>query len=109
MSGERVNPVSPRDLAKKKLEVFPNEVIESFNELIARNSGDGLIIVDQDEVVELMVEKGLDQNQIYKKGWLNVEDVYRQAGWRVEYDKPGYNETYSPHFIFSRLRQKARY
>lgn len=31
---------------------------------------------------------------------LDVEDVYRAAGWEVTYDKPGYNETYDATFTF---------
>lgn len=27
-------------------------------------------------------------------GWLDLEDIYRDEGWTVEYDSPGYNETY---------------
>lgn len=41
---------------------------------------------------------------IYKKGWLNVEEAYREKGWDVTYDKSGYNETYRALFVFSKRR-----
>lgn len=108
MSTERVKPLSPKEVAGEKLKSFPNEVLESFNELIIRNAGGGSeqIVVCQQEVIALMVNKGLNRNQIFKNGWLDIEDLYRKAGWKVEYDKPGYNEDYLPYFIFSRPRQK---
>ena len=106
MTAERVKPISPREVAGKK--VFPDEVISSFNELIAQNGGDGCdpVIVNQDEVIKLMVSKGLNKDKIFKNHWLDVEGVYGKAGWRVGYDQPGYNETpYSPYFTFSRKRR----
>lgn len=104
MSPERIKPISPKEVANEKQRLFPNEVFEAFNEMIVQNAGGGggRISVDQGEVVDLMVKKGLNRDLIFKNGWLDVEDVYRKAGWKVEYDKPGYNEDYSAYFIFSR-------
>lgn len=41
-------------------------------------------------------------DEVFKKGWLNVEYLFRAAGWEVQYDKPGYNETYEAYFTFSK-------
>jgi len=40
--------------------------------------------------------------KIFENGWLDVEPIYREVGWNVEYDKPGYNETYEASFKFTR-------
>lgn len=104
---ERIGPISPKEVADKKMEMFPDAVFEAFNEMIVQNAGIGEITVKQDDVVALMVKKGLDRNEIYKNGWLDVEDVYRKAGWKVDYDKPGYNEDYDAYFVFSRKRRRA--
>jgi hypothetical protein len=53
-----------------------------------------------------MAAKGLNRNEIFKKGWLDVEEIYGKAGWKVEYDKPGYNEDYAAHFIFTNRRHR---
>lgn len=66
--------------------VFPDEVIESFNQLIRRNFVKGKAVVSRDEVVKLIVQKGLDRNQIYERGWLDIERVYRAAEWSVSRD-----------------------
>ena len=58
--------------------------------------------MEQGVAVKLMVEKGLNRNEIFNKGWLNIEEVYRSAGWKVNYDKPAYNESYDAYFTFER-------
>ena len=58
------------------------------------------------EVVKRMKKKGLKENDIFDKGSLNVETIYRKDGWNVEYDKPGYNESYDASFKFSRKNKK---
>lgn len=101
---ERIGPIRPKEVADYKRENFPDTVFEAFNELIVENAGPGPITVRQKDLVKRMVEKGLTAKEIFDKGWLDVEDVYRKAGWKVEYDKPGYNEDYEAYFTFSPKR-----
>lgn len=102
--GEKMatKPVTPNDVVTIKKSLIPDEAIESFNELIAENFLDGHSQFTQKKVVARMVKKGLSTNDIYNKGWLDVEDIFRKAGWKVEYDKPGYNEDYEATFSFSK-------
>jgi hypothetical protein len=95
-------PIKPSEVAFAKVNTFPDAVWDSFNELITQNYSDGSAIVEQADVVKLMVEMGLDREDINSKGWLNVEDAYEKAGWKVEYDKPGYNESYPATFTFTK-------
>ncbi len=97
-------PIKPGDVAFGKEESFPDAVWDSFNELITQKFVRGSAIIKQDDVVALMVKKGLDRSQIFDQGWLNVESAYESAGWSVEYDKPAYNETYSATFKFRKKR-----
>ena len=101
----KVRPIKPEDIVAAKKKTFPNEVLSSFNELIAKNWDGHSATIKQNEVVALMVEKGLRREQIFDNGWLDVEDAYRAAGWKVEYDKPGYCETYPATFTFTRKRK----
>jgi hypothetical protein len=102
MATNKVGPIKPSEVAKLKANIFPDAVFEAFNELLARGSvGNRSITIKTKDVVALMEEKGLKRDDIFNKGWLDVEDVYRKAGWKVEYDKPGYNETYEATFKFS--------
>lgn len=100
-----VKPITPSEVAGQKRESFPDEVFEAFNEIIAANCVNGRSNFTQDAVVKLMVSKGLKSAEIFDKHWLDVEEVYREAGWKVEYDKPGYNEDYSSNFTFTAKRK----
>lgn len=104
----KVNPITPDEAKARKETDIPDEVIEAFNELLIKNHsiGTNSIAIGQDEVVALIVKKGLNRSDIFDKHWLDVEDVYRAAGWIVDYDKPGYNEDYSAYFTFKRRRKK---
>ena len=98
----KVTPIKPSEIGQGKADVFPDAVFEAFNQLIAEQFSQGCATIKQDDVVALMEQKGLGQAEIQRKGWLNVEDAYRAAGWAVEYDKPGYNESGPATFTFRR-------
>lgn len=102
---DKVRPIKPEDIAAEKERTFPDAVLKSFNELIVQNWDGSSATIIQDEVVALMVKKGLKLEEIFGKGWLDVEGVYRSVGWSVEYDKPGYNEFYPATFMFKRKRK----
>lgn len=96
-----VKPVAPDEIAELKKKSFPYFVIETFNELIARSYSGGSATVYQDDAVALIVERGqATRSEIFDKGWLNIEEIYRAEGWSVNYDKPGYNESYRAVFEF---------
>ena len=103
---EKVQPITPGDVAREQSKNIPNAVIEVFNQLIAQDYVDGSATVKQDDVVAMLVAKGLDLQEIFDKGWLNIEKVYQSAGWKVTYDKPGYNEDYPATFEFERSRRR---
>lgn len=102
---KKVHPIKPEEIAAEKERTFPDAVFSSFNELITQNWDGSSATIRQHEVVALMVKRGLKRAEIFDKGWLDVEDVYRSVGWDVEYDKPGYNESYSATFTFKRKRK----
>ena len=96
-----IKPISPADIAKKKIEVIPPLVIEVFNELLAKKFTAGSAKILQDDVIAAIISrKSITRAEIFEQGWLNVEEIYRAQGWRVEYDKPGYNESYKAYFTF---------
>lgn len=97
------NAITPQEAIKSKVRSIPEEVLEAFNELIVENLSSGRSTVMQDDVISRIREKmhwDVTRQQIFDKGWLDVEDVFREAGWLVEYDKPGYCEDYSASFKF---------
>lgn len=98
-----VKPITPDNVVELKKTVFPDQVFEAFNEMIARNYLDGKATVKQDDVVDLICEKmNVTSNRIFDNNWLDVEDIYRTAGWKVNYDKPAYCESYPAYFEFTK-------
>lgn len=99
-------PISPCDVTKAKLANIPDLVVEAINELISEkfNSRIGISAVCQDDIIVRIMAKmpGATRDLIFEKGWLDIEDMYGEAGWEVEYDKPGYNESYPATFRFKR-------
>jgi len=97
--------ISPDEAMAAKKSSIPAEVISAFNELIKQNiSASGHATIKQQKVVAFIVARmGLKSSKIiFDNKWLDVEDIYRAKGWKVKYDKPGYNEDYEAYFEFSK-------
>lgn len=102
MSDELTRPIKPSEVADVKRVTIPGQVFAAFNTCIANKLRGTEAVVPQDEVVaEIMRRIPCDRHDIFTRGWLDVEDYYRAEGWTVEYDKPGYNESYQASFKFS--------
>lgn len=103
-----VEPISPDEAIEAK--VFPDEVMTGWNNVIAENLRNGRSAFTQDAAIKAIMAafraagKRTTRAKIFDKGWLDVEGTYRKAGWKVEYDKPGYNETYAANFTFAKAR-----
>ena len=81
--------------------MIPEEVYDVFNDLIAKNLYGKQATVRQSDIIGSICSKmGLCRGDINMK-WLNVESTYESKGWKVEYNKPGYNESYEATFTFS--------
>lgn len=99
-------PISPEEIVNLKTSTIPDFVIAAFNKCIAQNWEGSYSIFTQDEVIAeiLSGREPLTRQVIFKKNWLDVELIYMDAGWWVQYDKPGYNETYKATFEFRKTR-----
>lgn len=97
----KVRPITPAEAVAAKTGLIPPEVFAAFNELITQKFDGGVARVYQADVIALIREKMKSPNDRCESWWLNVEDAYREAGWTVAYDKPGFNESYAPYFMFT--------
>jgi hypothetical protein len=102
-------PIKPSEIEDRKASTIPSEVFDSFNELIAERWDGRQSKFTQEEVLSLLMSKlqvstynTTSRKDIFTKKWLDVEPLYRQVGWKVDYDKPGYNETYEATFTFQK-------
>lgn len=96
-------PMRPDEVQDARNSLIPEEVFEVFNALIAQAWAGGQALVYQDDVVDRLVARmGISRDEAFRRGLLEVEDAYRRIGWKVEYDKPGYSESYRAYFKFSK-------
>jgi hypothetical protein len=99
-----MKPITPDEVAKG-LKPIPDGVIAAFNALIVRRWDGYMAVVAQEDVLERLAVGDRARQQILDAHWLDIEGHYSEAGWDVEYDKPGYNETYDPKFIFRKAKR----
>ena len=101
---KEVKPISPSEILVNLDKIIPPVVIQTVNNLLMKYYRGGSLTILQDEIIKEI--KNLDgtitKDQIYNNKWLDFEELYRQSGWSVEYDKPGYNESYNARFIFKK-------
>lgn len=93
-------PISPSAIAVAKLEIIPDFVILSVNELLTKKytSSNGIVVIYQEELVDLAKSKMPDDTK-FDIEWLNFEALYDEYGWNVIYVKGDYTGV-SSHFKF---------
>ena len=99
MTTRKVAPITPQEIENSRRVEIPDAVIECFNAEIARNYSEGSSVVMRDRMEELIVRALPGQN--FDVDWLNIESLYDEAGWKVTYSRPLY-EDFEPFFAFTR-------
>jgi hypothetical protein len=102
-----MKPISPQEVAQAKAKRIPEPIIRAFNDLIAKNWDGEFSVVFQVKVIELAIEYFCEEKQIqvtrekiFQNNWLDIEEIYRNEGWKVIYDRPSYCENYEAYFKF---------
>lgn len=104
---KQIKPISPSEITDNLDEIIPNVVIKSVNKLLREKyRGTGSIVLKQDEIVKEIqkLDKKLTKNDIFNQKMLDFEKLYRDNGWIVKYDKPGWDESYEPYFEFNKSK-----
>lgn len=95
---------TPEDVLKKRVETFPDYVIDAFNDLLTENYQEDETIIKQEDAIRKILEYSTDdeltRETIFKKHYLDIESLYRNNGWEVDYEKPAFDERFEPYFIF---------
>ena len=98
-----MKPLRPEDVAVAKAETIPDKVIEVVNNLIAQKWNGSTATLTQDEILDAIVSYvACSRQYVLDNNWLDFEEVYRDVGWSVAYDKPGYCEHGIACFRFSK-------
>lgn len=106
---DRINPIRPEDVNTGRRGV-PDGVIEAINELIQENRFLKGARFTQNQAVDRILMKmnrghaEYRRADVFEKKWLNFESAFEANGWKVEYDRPGYNEMHDATFTFTPKR-----
>ena len=97
-----IKPLTPGEI-KASPKAHPT-IINVVNELLRHKFDGNQAVILQDEIVNefLKIELDYTTERIFKEKLMDFEPVFRNAGWKVSYDKPGYSERHYPaRFEFS--------
>lgn len=97
-------PITPYEAMEAVKAKIPPEVLEVFNELIVKGmDANGVSRVSQNEAVMAVATKlMITRQEAFSRKLLDVEKIYREAGWTVDYHKPPYFDDSDPYFLFMR-------
>lgn len=87
---EPVEPIRPERLIQPKQALqIPGVVIIAVNKLINENwDGHQAKVWQGDILVQLSRLTGIDKETVLRNGWLNIEPLYRNVGYEVNYVAP---------------------
>lgn len=95
-------PITPDEAGRGHI---PDFVFDAFNSEIAKSYSGRQATVKQSDVILSILRRapeGTERSDVFDNGWLNVEVVYGDVGWCVDYEKPVRGDTFEAHFIFTK-------
>lgn len=96
-------PIKPSQVQSAKNAKIPDAVIDAFNQLIIENWDGSSATIKQSQAVSRILETmKIPRHKIFNDNLLDVESLFRKAGWIVDFDRPGYNETYEGFWVFAK-------
>ena len=81
--GTKVKPIGPDEIEI----ALPDFVMEAINDLIRKRYRGGSFILNRSEIEERIKQLSpnpMKKNEIFDNKYLDFEEVYRQAGWKVK-------------------------
>lgn len=98
--------MSPKEIMGSLDTIIPEVVIQAVNNLLKKGyRGDSVTLRQSDIVAEIIrLDNNITSHQAFDSKWLDFEALFERAGWKVVYDKPGYNETYPATFEFTPIK-----
>ena len=100
-----IKPFSPQEaLAAKEV---PDAVFTEVNKLLVERIGNSrYVYFTLKELTDRILAHFPDaakeiREKMITERWLDFESLYQAQGWEVEYDRPGYNESYEANFKFT--------
>ena len=88
-----IRPIRPSEVETINIKDIPNEVIESFNELIIKNFRKDKTIIYKEEIIRKILskfdkDKTITRQKLLDSNWLNISNIeylYQRYDWNVSY------------------------
>lgn len=96
-------PIKPEEVRARRIDFIPSIIFETINTMICEKFDGKYATLKQEDILNRVCNEssGLTRQEIFNKHYLDIiKSFYREQGWKVEYDKPGYNESYPATFKF---------
>jgi hypothetical protein len=103
----QIKPLTPEEVYSQKVDAIPAEMIQAVNNCLKKHYNGGRCGIKQDEIMDvfLKLRPEVDRHTVYDNKWMDFEPIFEQVGWKVEYDKPSYNESGVAVFYFSKSKK----
>lgn len=97
--------LSPQEAIVRFKSEVPEPVMEAWNNLIVENLKVQGGKATSGFTLEALASKittamNVSRDTAKDRGWFDLEDIFRDKGWKVEFDSPAYNESYTASYKF---------
>ena len=103
-----IKPITPKEIEDNLVDIFPEAVIQAFNELLKENykvNGPTTFKLSDVESRIKLIDPKANIRKLIDKGKLDVEPLYRQHGWEVKYESPGFRDaSFDEYFSFKKKK-----
>lgn len=98
-----MKPLAPWDINGMMGEIIPDVIIESVNNLLKKKYRGRAVKLTQDEIIKEIqrLDINIKREKIFEESWMDFEILFEKNGWKVIYDKPGFNESYPANYTFT--------
>lgn len=95
--------MTPNEVLNKKNTSIPDFVIDAVNTLLIKKITSQQAKITLKEVEEGVVKnyRSVDLKVCFENNYFDFEEIYRDKGWIVTFDKSGHNESYDSFYTFS--------
>ena len=97
-----VAPIKPNEIIENLDKIIPQVVVQAVNELLKEQYRGKEVTIKQKDIISKIqsLDSSLTSDILINKKYLDFEKLYRDNGWVVSYDSPGFNESYEATFSF---------
>lgn len=96
-----VQVLSPDEMVKHWQQALPDAVVETFNELLAKQFNGKTAKILEEDLLSAIKKKGLAIHEVREQNWLSqTRELYTEKGWKVSFNSPGWDDNFKSYFYF---------